>query len=1044
MKTLTTFIKTMRMLIFMIGILTPVVSTAQNPKPEFTPNTAGEYCIPFSDCSYGDGFEIFVLEEIVNVDSGCSPDGYGDFTAMQTSLTADEQYLIDVVCLYGENNMSVWIDFNDDDEFAPDEMLVDDFFLEIGGAVYEIPIAIPSDALSGFHRLRARACYFMESASDPCADFVDGETEDYTVEIIGGGGFTDIGIVSIDIPELLFPGSVNIKVTLQNFGDETFTQQVSIINGVGYGTSAIVPDILPGEVRQISFAPWEAELGNYTWYAYFSYQDDNSENNDLIKEVEVISPNSVESPQNLAGQTDGNSVILSWDPLNANGVLGYRLYSNGIRIADSLEQTSFTDLCLSSGNFIYTVTAIYEMGESLPGEPLDLTIQNCNLPCFEEGFEAFTAGQHLVVQAENMDLDYWHCWSQQAASVEDPYITDEVVFEGQNAMVIQELNDVVLELGGKTEGKWEVGFNIYIPAGFDGFFGIWREFSSYSWGLEVYFDANETGASKVANSDWEWFTYPIDTWNTIVASIDLDNDWAKMYINGQMIAQAQWSLGESGEPGPKKLDGIDFYAGTLWEGVPKSFVDNISFQRIIDDPLPPENLMAEVNQNNVTLSWDAPMEGMIGYIITRDDEPIGSASSLTFLDENLESGEYSYTVTALYEGCASLPTDPVIATIYPSQVINIPQGWSGLSGCIEPTNSDIENIFQAFVGDLIILQSENGMYWPGQNINTLFNWDAHCAYKIKTSESISLTLCGPSPANKTISLLEGWNLIPVLSACDVDIADLFAGQDLILVKEIAGSKVYWPNFGIQSLQSLESGKAYFVLMETEGSIEFLECARTPSNSPLRGRTGQRTGVGLCAATPISHTIAIPAKVVDENLKGKFLGAFGENNICYGYTLLSGKNDALTLFGDDATTIGKDGFLENEKPTFKIWDEQGSEAMIIDVVFDKSLPQYEGAFVANGISVIQKLKTAPSSVENPDKIKIKIFPNPASDFVTIQFESGNDEPFEIILADMQGRETKHLQTHGNSFRLNISEAPRGIYFLKIIRAGKSHTEKLIIE
>nr|NQU91344.1 PKD domain-containing protein [Bacteroidota bacterium] len=44
-------------------------------------NSGGEYCIPSANCSYGDGFTDFGFAGIENWESGCSPNGYGDFTA---------------------------------------------------------------------------------------------------------------------------------------------------------------------------------------------------------------------------------------------------------------------------------------------------------------------------------------------------------------------------------------------------------------------------------------------------------------------------------------------------------------------------------------------------------------------------------------------------------------------------------------------------------------------------------------------------------------------------------------------------------------------------------------------------------------------------------------------------------------------------------------------------------------------------------------------------------------------------------------------------
>ena len=258
--------------------------TAVSHTPKHQTDAVTSYCIPYSDCSYGDGFEVFVLEEIVNDESGCSPDGYGDFTYMETLLTAGEEYIIYVVSNYGENNVSVWIDFNDDEEFALDEMLVDDFFVELGGEVYEIPITIPFAALPGFHRLRARANY-LESASDPCADFTYGETEDYTVNIEPGVEYIDVGIVSIDIPNTVAPGNVPTLITVKNYGNTTQNILISIVNEL-YGTCTWVNDLLPGEERQISYGEWYLGPGTYVYFTYFSLDgDENESNNSMYKTV---------------------------------------------------------------------------------------------------------------------------------------------------------------------------------------------------------------------------------------------------------------------------------------------------------------------------------------------------------------------------------------------------------------------------------------------------------------------------------------------------------------------------------------------------------------------------------------------------------------------------------------------------------------------------------------------------------------------------------------------------------------------------------------
>jgi hypothetical protein len=955
---------------------------------------------------------------------------------MSANLDPGGDYTIFAETGYDGNYVCVWIDFNDNGEFEAAELLVEDFELEFGAQIYAIPISIPPDVMAGEHRLRAKGVW-EESASDPCADFTDGETEDYTINITGELYANDVGIVSIDIEANLPPGPVEVKITLKNFGYETQTVIPSIINGVDYGTSAIVNDLLPGEVRQINFAIWNAEIGTYTFFSYLAEWDDNPSNDQFSKEIVVEQPD-VPVPQNLTAEIISNSVLLNWEAPETKDLVGYNVYNNGIRVASNLTEQSYTDLCLTKGDYNYTVTAVYTVGESLPCNPVEIAVEYCDLLILPEDFENYTAGQQLVLQAQQMGIDYWQCWSQPAGSDEDPYISDEMVFEGDNAMLIEGLNDVTMDLGAKTIGKYAVSFKLYVPSGFDGFFGIWREVSSASGGTEAYFNEDETGFAIIANSDWQAFTFDADTWNNVQLIIDLDNDWAKLYLNDLMMCQAQWSLDANGDSGPLKLDVIDFYAGVMWGGTPKSFVDDIEIKQIIEEKLPPENLEAQVDGNDILLSWEAPMDGLITYLVYENGNLLAGTSDLSVNFEDMEIGEYEFEVSALYGECESMHAGPVVATVHPTQTINIPEGWSGLSSCIDPLNPDIESIFQPILNELVILQSENGMYWPGENLNTLIDWDFHTGYKIKVTEGVSLTFSGQWGTNKTIQLDEGWNLIPVLSECDVNVEVLFDGLDVVLIKEIAGDCVFWPQYGINSLGFLQSGKAYFVLLESAGEIMYPECAL--KSSTVGTLTGFQTLSGLnLKKTPISHTIAIPTGLIDEAIVGNFLCAFNQNGDCFGFAFLSGNGDALTLYGDDPTTPGPDGILEGEPIYFKIVNSSIEETIDVEISFDPDLPHSNGLFVIDGISAIQSLKTVAAGMGDKSEFLVNFYPNPASDFVYVDLPISG----KLELLDMHGKLFLSNELVQGTSQINVSNLEPGIYFIRISSGNTIITELLII-
>jgi hypothetical protein len=90
------------------------------------------------------------------------------------------------------------------------------------------------------------------------------------------------------------------------------------------------------------------------------------------------------------------------------------------------------------------------------------------------------------------------------------------------------------------------------------------------------------------------------------------------------------------------------------------------------------------------------------------------------------------------------------------------------------------------------------------------------------NEAVTLTIAGVPEQNKTITLAQGWNLIPVISDQPVEVAGLFGGiaGDVVVIKSIADMDVYWPLYNIATLHTLQPGKAYFVKMSNASEVTF--------------------------------------------------------------------------------------------------------------------------------------------------------------------------------------------------------------------------------
>lgn len=250
---------------------------------------------------------------------------------------------------------------------------------------------------------------------------------------------------------------------------------------------------------------------------------------------------------------------------------------------------------------------------------------------------------------------------------------------------------------------------------------------------------------------------------------------------------------------------------------------------------PPTNLQHFVNNQNVMLMWTAPdaksgsaVRSLTGYNIYRDGIKINSipVTNAYYNDLNLQSGSYAYAVTAVYTYGESDPSNSVFVHVgLITHDITLEPGWTGISSPVAPLNTNIVDLCNPIMNDLLILYNLSGVYHPDGGLNSLENWENNSGYVIRTSGSCMLPITGFFTDSYTIQLVAGWNLIPVLSVCNVSTADLFSAviNQVDVVKEVAGYQLYWPDQQINTLPLLTPGSAYFVRMASPATITFPNC-----------------------------------------------------------------------------------------------------------------------------------------------------------------------------------------------------------------------------
>jgi len=398
---------------------------------------------------------------------------------------------------------------------------------------------------------------------------------------------------------------------------------------------------------------------------------------------------------------------------------------------------------------------------------------------------------------------------------------------------------------------------------------------------------------------------------------------------------------------------------------------------------------------------------------------------------------------------------------YKTQNLVIQQGWSGISSYLLPATSlplknipsaaprsgadSISRILAPILNSLVIVKNLTKTYWPAQNINTIGKWSPTSGYIIKVTAPVTLPIIGCDYSPKTANLISGWNIIPVLSDCNVEIETLFAANlnNIVIIKEIAGSSIYWPAMDIKTLLTFTPGKAYFIAATQNFSVTFPACTAFKDDEVVNPVIKNNSPWNDPVMTPSNHAIALPSSVLNKLMAGDVIGAFTAEGICTGLVQVNdlSHNILLQVFGDDPTTIEKEGYLDNEMMKFKLYRPQSKQEFEIGLEFNAALPSSDGLFTTDGMSAASKIIFDPTYIGENGNPSISFYPNPGNSL--IEFVAGDAQRnFRLTILDLTGQKAYETSFSGKT-QVDLSDARKGIYIVRIESGNLVKVEKMVI-
>ena len=229
-------------------------------------------------------------------------------------------------------------------------------------------------------------------------------------------------------------------------------------------------------------------------------------------------------------------------------------------------------------------------------------------------------------------------------------------------------------------------------------------------------------------------------------------------------------------------------------------------------------LVSATASNYSSLQWSTSGDGI--FSSTSSLTPVYTPGSADIANSTVVLSLAAFSVSP----CQGQTIDEITLTLSTAQqqFIQLNSGWNGLSSFVIPSNPAFDQVMAPIANNLIIVKNMLQVYWPEFGINTIGNFDPANGYLVKMNAAATLPISGFEFGNKTINLTAGWNILPVLSPVNIGYQQLITqlGNELVIVTEIAGTGIIWPDEGIYTIPFLLPGKAYWIKVRSQCNFTF--------------------------------------------------------------------------------------------------------------------------------------------------------------------------------------------------------------------------------
>ena len=405
-----------------------------------------------------------------------------------------------------------------------------------------------------------------------------------------------------------------------------------------------------------------------------------------------------------------------------------------------------------------------------------------------------------------------------------------------------------------------------------------------------------------------------------------------------------------------------------------------------------------------------------------------------------ESGfpNQGYFATNGMSGIASI-------TASSSHEVVLLEGWNMISTYIDPFESLLDSVFADIVLNVNIIKDNYGsVYWPEFWFNNIGNHTIGEAYQVRMSQTDTLIVTGIMviPEQTPIGLGAGWNMIAYLRQSPASIETMMQAivSDIELIKDYQG-QIYWPAWGVNLIGDMLPGQGYHTKMNNAATLTYPPNSTNISKSniqipkPKYFKTTINTGSNM--------TLGIP-KITWETEPpiGSEIGVYNSDGLLVGSGVFTGKNLAISIWGNDEYSQKIDGMKENSMFSIVLMANGKEQNLHVD-----SWLEGDEFYKTNKISVVEKL-----SIINYQLSITKLFqnnPNPFSETTEIGFYLPEKAFVEIELFNLIGENIKtihsqNLSSGNHTIVFERKNLPTGVYFYRLKSSDFSDTKIMNVE